>query len=125
MIAMHISGVLIKTPAKKITRAGKPYALASVLLKSEKLVITLSTFDNELVPLLLNLKQGDVVSATGVATITVWQDNSETWKPSVTLTANRLMAVADGKRKKQKPPPRNQEQAEPFDDFGSWELANA
>jgi single-stranded DNA-binding protein len=99
MIYLHISGNLVRDPETKVSKNGKTYTSALLVAAagdSDQLV-TVMAFDEDLQRLLAGLKRGDSVSAMGTGSFRAYTDKEGQPATGISLMANRIMALAEGK----------------------------
>ena len=99
MMQLHVSGRLVRDPAQKTSSNGRPYVNALMTAGSTDgdLLVTLMAFDTDLANLLATLKKGDSLSAIGSGSVKAYTDKEGKPAAGITLMANRLMAMAEGK----------------------------
>jgi single-stranded DNA-binding protein len=97
MMQLHVSGRLVRDPQAKVSAAGKPYVsgLVAVDAGEKEMLATVMCFDGDLQTLLGGLKKGDGVSAAGTGSIAAYLDKAGAPQASLTVMANRLMAMTD------------------------------
>jgi hypothetical protein len=85
---------LLRNPETKISKAGKPYVVATIVSKEggESTFANLVAFSDSAKDAILALGEGDALSAQGKATIGVYEKNGE-HRPSLSIVADRVLAL--------------------------------
>jgi len=110
MIHIHASGHLIRDPQARTTKTGGEF-VTCMLAVGDDTVVNVAAFDPELCAILAKCKQGDGLSVAGKATLSAYTAKDGATKPSVSVTANRLLTAAAEGLAKPKPRPQREHQA--------------
>lgn len=107
MLDALLSGRLIGTPTKRLTKSGQPFAGARVrcpMHDGTNIVVSVSAFEPEPMAALLVLAEGDAVSITGPLTLGTWTDNEGQQRPSAAqIAVHVLTTYAVNKKRKAQP----------------------
>ena len=93
MITIHASGHLLRDPQARTTKTGGEFATC-MLAVGDDTVVNIACFDADLCALLMRCKKGDGLSVAGKATVGTYQTKTGETRPSVSVTANRIMTAA-------------------------------
>ncbi len=111
MIDGLISGKLHGTPTERISKTGKPFALAKVRAAAgdgEILFVNVIAFDDAPVAALLGLGDGDSVALAGSLTPKVWVDREGQHRPSLDMVAHQVLTAYHVQRKRRAMQPAGQ-----------------
>jgi single-stranded DNA-binding protein len=112
MISILCSGVVVRDPQTKETRTGNEYVsllVSAPMGGDQSQLVNMTAFDGEVCRVLGGLRKGDAVTVSGRVCLSVYQGQNGP-QVSVQLTANRVMALAEGSAK---PPRLRSAQARP------------
>ena len=96
MIDALIQGKLYGQPTQRLTKAGKPFAVAKLRVattEGESTFVSVVAFDDVPVAALLALKEGDSVAVTGPLKASVWQDKEGNHRPGLDVVAQQVMSL--------------------------------
>jgi single-stranded DNA-binding protein len=96
-----VNGSLFRDPETKISKAGKPYVIATIVSKEggESTFVNLVAFSDSAKEAILALGEGDALSAQGKTTIGVYEKNGE-HRPSLSIVADRVLALRQPPRER-------------------------
>ena len=94
MIFALVTGAIFRDPETKISKAGKPYVVATIVSKEggKSAFANLVVFSDSAKEAILALGEGDALSVQGKATIGVYEKNGE-HRPSLSLVAGHVLAL--------------------------------
>ncbi len=97
-------GKLVKTPERRTTKDGRPYALAQVSVPTdgdESMLASCICFRAEAVAALLALDRGDAVALAGRAKLSSWTGADGTLKHGLNVTVEAVLSVYHVRRKRE------------------------
>lgn len=103
MIDGLVGGKLYGQPTQRISKTGKPFAIAKVRATAgdgESLFVNVIAFDDEPVAALLGLGDGDSVALAGSLTPKVWADKEGNTRPSLDMVAHQVLTAYHVNRKR-------------------------
>ncbi|GAB2821522.1 single-stranded DNA-binding protein [Comamonas piscis] len=100
-----VSGRILGQPVERISKTGKPYALAKVRANAgagdgEMLIVNVIAFDDAPVAALLGLGDADSICLSGSLTPKVWVDREGVTRPSVDMVAHQVLTAYAVARKR-------------------------
>jgi hypothetical protein len=97
------SGTLFRHPESKISKAGKPFAVATLKVRDGDSFsfVKLLVFSESAQAELMRLTDGDALSAQGSLKAETYDKNGET-RISLTIIADQVLAVRAERKKKEK-----------------------
>jgi single-stranded DNA-binding protein len=101
MISILCSGVVVRDPQSKETRTGSEYVTLLMSASTggdQTQLVNVTAFDGEMCRMLGGLRKGDAVTVSGRVSLGVYEGQNGP-QVSVQLTANRVMALAEGSAK--------------------------
>lgn len=111
MITIMLSGNIAKTPEQRTSKNGNPFATATVRTQTAEgdLFASITAF-SELAPILAGLQRGDPVTIISNAKVTTYQGKDGDAKAGLSITASRIIALADHQAPPKAPRPKGERQ---------------
>lgn len=108
MITAMAAGALVRTPEQKTAKNGTIYAVGLISTPAggdRNQLVRITAFDSDLVRLLLALKKGEQLTATGKADVSAYQGKDGP-EAMLSITATRITALAETSAKPRSRQPR-------------------
>jgi single-stranded DNA-binding protein len=119
-----VTGKLAASPQQRTSQRGNPFATARIKLDGKpgepQLWCSVIAFDTTAVEALMGLCEGDGVSMTGELKVATFTDKQGQVRPSLDLTANRVMSLKDAKRPRRSATQAPRAPGEPVES-GQWQ----
>jgi single-stranded DNA-binding protein len=96
VIDVLIQGRLMADPERKLTKAGRAYAIARLSVTDREggeHVALLTAFSDEAVAALLALSRGDACAVAGELSVQVWTPEGREPRPSLRLLVHRVLTA--------------------------------
>ena len=96
MIDALVAGRLMGDASRRVDKTGRSFIVARVLARNkadEEFIVNVIAFDDAPCAALLALRDGDGLSLSGPLTPKVWTDKQGMVRPSLDMTAVRVMSA--------------------------------
>lgn len=103
MIALLITGRLIKDPCCKTTAKGKPYVTASLAIpvdNEDNVFCNAVAFEKSVVDQLSVLSKGDVVTLSGTGAPRIWEGEGREPKATMSIKAENMLSAYQLRKKR-------------------------
>lgn len=110
MIAALVQGCVFRAPEQRMSNAGKPYVAAAIRVKDAggSQFVRIVAFSETVEAELLRLADGDAVSVQGPLTVSPYQASDGSTKLSLSLVADRVLALRRPRERKPDSRPRQE-----------------
>jgi single-stranded DNA-binding protein len=110
-VIIMLTGTLAKEPETRTSKAGHPFAVASIRVQTaEGDVFTSITAFGSLADTLAGLAKGDPVTIIGTGRVTTYQGKDNETKAGLSVTASRIVCLTDHQAPPKAPRPKSDSQ---------------
>ncbi len=103
MFDVLVRGSLAKDPQVRMGKSGKPFTTGALIVRDgdTSLLVSLIAFGSE-GERLGTMAKGEALSVAGIAKMTEWTGNDGTLQRGMSVTASKVLTLADAKREVKK-----------------------